>query len=28
VRQLEAAAFVKMRKNLEGHSEEVHRFLL
>ena len=27
VRQLEAAAFGKMRKNLEGQSEEVHRFL-
>jgi RNA polymerase sigma-32 factor len=28
VRQLEAAAFGKMRKNLEGHSKEVHHFLL
>ena len=27
VRQVEAAAFGKMRKNLEGQSEEVHRFL-
>ena len=27
VRQLEAAAFGKMRKNLEGQSQEVHRFL-
>jgi len=27
VRQLEAAAFGKMRKNLEGQSSEVHRFL-
>lgn len=27
VRQLEAAAFQKMRKNLEGQSSEVHRFL-
>jgi RNA polymerase sigma-32 factor len=28
VRQLEAAAFGKMRKNLEGQSKEVHHFLL
>ncbi len=28
VRQLEAAAFGKMRKNLEGQSQEVHRFLV
>ncbi len=28
VRQLEAAAFQKMRKNLEGQSREVHQFLL
>ncbi len=28
VRQLEAAAFVKMRKNLEAQSREVHEFLL
>jgi RNA polymerase sigma-32 factor len=27
VRQLEAAAFGKMRKSLEGQNEEVHRFL-
>ena len=27
VRQLEAAAFGKMRKNLEGQSKEVHQFL-
>eukprot|EP01013_Petalomonas_cantuscygni_P034694 TRINITY_DN62600_c0_g1_i1.p1 TRINITY_DN62600_c0_g1~~TRINITY_DN62600_c0_g1_i1.p1 ORF type:complete len:311 (-),score=73.13 TRINITY_DN62600_c0_g1_i1:39-917(-) len=27
VRQLEAAAFGKMRKNLEGQSQEVHNFL-
>lgn len=27
VRQLEAAAFGKMRKSLEGHSKEVHQFL-
>ncbi|MEM6304107.1 MAG: RNA polymerase factor sigma-32 [Pseudomonadota bacterium] len=27
VRQLEAAAFVKMRKSLEGQSREVHHFL-
>ena len=27
VRQLEAAAFQKMRKALEGQSEEVHHFL-
>lgn len=28
VRQLESAAFGKMRKNLEGQSKEVHHFLL
>jgi RNA polymerase sigma-32 factor len=28
VRQLEAAAFGKMRKSLEGQSKEVHHFLL
>ena len=28
VRQLEAAAFAKMRRNLEGQSREVHHFLL
>ncbi|MCV6584802.1 MAG: RNA polymerase factor sigma-32 [Marinibacterium sp.] len=28
VRQLEAAAFVKMRKNLESQSREVHHFLV
>ncbi len=28
VRQLEAAAFVKMRKSLEGRSREVHQFLV
>lgn len=28
VRQLEAAAFIKMRKNLEVHNEEVHRFFV
>ena len=27
VRQLEAAAFQKMRKSLEGQSKEVHDFL-
>ena len=28
IRQLEAAAFTKMRKNLEGQSSEVLQFLL
>jgi RNA polymerase sigma-32 factor len=28
VRQLEAAAFAKMRKSLEAQSREVHHFLL
>jgi RNA polymerase sigma-32 factor len=28
VRQLEAAAFAKMRKSLEGQSREVHNFLV
>ena len=28
VRQLEAAAFAKMRRNLESQSREVHHFLL
>lgn len=28
VRQLEAAAFGKMRKSLENHNPEVHRFLI